>query len=248
MRLRNAVLVMAVLLAALPAGAAKKAGGYDLFIEGCHLNLPIPDVKGWLALTPDGRVFGAALIQKQFPTEYDELKNQCVAVKGIPLDLEAENKGGHSVHDNETPLTPLVRGPGLRAGKVRMARADSVYFPGHEKILEIPEYRGEIPISLGQKRYLLTLRTRQFEDYQLVLKDLQAKREQVIYQPEWLDMESDRFRLYWAGDLDRDGKLDLILNATHKYSHAFNVRLFLSGKAAKGQLVKEVATRLITGV
>jgi len=46
--------------------------------------------------------------------------------------------------------------------------------------------------------------------------------------------------LRWAGDLDGDGKLDLILAADHHYNLS-TTRLFLSSRAKKGELVQEVA-------
>lgn len=46
--------------------------------------------------------------------------------------------------------------------------------------------------------------------------------------------------LIWAGDLDQDGKLDLLLDLTQHYN-VEDIVLFLSSKAEKGNLVKFVA-------
>lgn len=46
--------------------------------------------------------------------------------------------------------------------------------------------------------------------------------------------------LMWAGDLDRDGRLDLILNLTNHYNVSLYA-LFLSSKAGPGELVRKVA-------
>jgi hypothetical protein len=47
----------------------------------------------------------------------------------------------------------------------------------------------------------------------------------------------------WAGDLDRDGKLDLVVNLSRKYSlHPY--RLLLSSKSKATQLVGEAAVFL----
>ena len=54
------------------------------------------------------------------------------------------------------------------------------------------------------------------------------------------------WRLLWAGDLDGDGKLDLYINVTQHYNVS-EKRLFLSSRAAQGQLVKEVAEFVTTG-
>jgi hypothetical protein len=50
----------------------------------------------------------------------------------------------------------------------------------------------------------------------------------------------------WVGDLDRDGKVDLILDASDHYNVG-ELGLYLSGKAEPGSLVKLVATRRTTG-
>jgi hypothetical protein len=54
------------------------------------------------------------------------------------------------------------------------------------------------------------------------------------------ETDTDGWSLRWAGDLDGDGKLDVLLTAdTHYAVETF--RLFLSSKAKKGQLVGEAA-------
>jgi hypothetical protein len=53
-------------------------------------------------------------------------------------------------------------------------------------------------------------------------------------------VDDPHFYVEWAGDLDRDGRLDLVVNFSRKYSiHPH--RLLLSTKAKKGQLVGEAA-------
>lgn len=48
------------------------------------------------------------------------------------------------------------------------------------------------------------------------------------------------FQLEWAGDLDRDGKTDLLISNDHEKSHDFH--LYLSSKAGPGESVFKVAT------
>lgn len=45
--------------------------------------------------------------------------------------------------------------------------------------------------------------------------------------------------LFWAGDIDRDGKLDLYMDLSNHYNVSRKV-LFLSSQAGKGRLVKEL--------
>lgn len=47
--------------------------------------------------------------------------------------------------------------------------------------------------------------------------------------------------LFWAGDIDRDGKLDLYLDLSPHYNASRKI-LFLSSQAGAGKLVKELAT------
>jgi hypothetical protein len=46
----------------------------------------------------------------------------------------------------------------------------------------------------------------------------------------------------WAGDLDGDGRIDLVLDDQPHYAYRVFYRLFLSGEAEPGKLVKEVAS------
>lgn len=48
--------------------------------------------------------------------------------------------------------------------------------------------------------------------------------------------------IVWAGDLDRDGRIDLLLDDRPHYACRMNYRLFLSGSAQHGRLVQEVAS------
>ena len=50
----------------------------------------------------------------------------------------------------------------------------------------------------------------------------------------------------WAGDIDRDGKLDLLLDLTY-HSNVSAPTLFLSSGADKGTLVAEIASFVTTG-
>ncbi|MBI1807320.1 MAG: hypothetical protein HYR76_09755 [Ignavibacteria bacterium] len=52
--------------------------------------------------------------------------------------------------------------------------------------------------------------------------------------------------ILWAGDLDRDGKLDLLLDLTNHYN-ASEPTLFLSSQATEGKLVAKVASHRSVG-
>jgi len=77
----------------------------------------------------------------------------------------------------------------------------------------------------------------------LVLVSGESK--QVLYSLEECGSDPSWY-LIWAGDLDRDGKLDLYLNVSQHYNIS-EKKLFLSSQAGKGQLVKQVAEFLTSG-
>ena len=52
--------------------------------------------------------------------------------------------------------------------------------------------------------------------------------------------DEPHFTVHWAGDLDRDGRLDMLVTFSHKYSYHPR-QLFLSSGARSDELVAEVA-------
>jgi len=76
------------------------------------------------------------------------------------------------------------------------------------------------------------------KDARLVL--ISGRSQQVLY---ILDVcgNDPNWYLVWAGDLDRDGKLDLYVNVTQHYDLSER-KLFLSSPARRGKLVREVGS------
>jgi hypothetical protein len=69
---------------------------------------------------------------------------------------------------------------------------------------------------------------------------------QVVARGLGLDSGDASPALLWAGDLDRDGRLDFLLDATD-HNNVTNWVLFLSGGAAEGELVRRAAVFRTTG-
>jgi hypothetical protein len=99
--------------------------------------------------------------------------------------------------------------------------------------------RRPLKIALGRQQYEVRLQAARKDlfDARVILTD--GRRTQVLYEADGF-ADEPHFDVVWAGDLDRDGRLDLVVNLSRKYSvHPY--RLLLSSKASKTQLVGEAA-------
>lgn len=154
-----------------------------------------------------------------------------------------EKTTGHfdePVYDLETrPRSAIVALPAgvVRAGpivKAQVVEAEG-FFPWRRKVIDI---------VLGKRAY--TIRAEGFDEtakqQRVILSD--GERNQVLFDS--LGVDEPQISVFWAGDLDRDGKLDLVMNLSPKYS-AWHVKLWLSTKAGKGELVGLAAAELTYG-
>jgi len=98
---------------------------------------------------------------------------------------------------------------------------------------------GRLRVALGSRKYEVSMQSARDDqtDAQIVLTE--GGRRQVLYSADGF-VDEPHYNVVWAGDLDRDGRLDLIVNLHRKYSwHPY--RLLLSSAAAAGQLVGDAA-------
>lgn len=101
------------------------------------------------------------------------------------------------------------------------------------------QYEGALEAAVGTSRYRVYLEAKDphLADAKVILSH--AGRTQVLYSADGF-VDEPHFDVVWAGDLDRDGKLDLVVNLHRKYSwHPY--RLLLSTKARGRGLVGEAA-------
>jgi len=119
--------------------------------------------------------------------------------------------------------------PGLRAGTIRSAGIVNHELSGIRSLR----------ISVGTRRYEIQLRSQRDDLSDAAVMLTEGSRTQVLYSADGF-ADEPHFDIAWAGDLDRDGRLDLIVNLSRKYSwHPY--RLLLSSKASASQLVGDAA-------
>lgn len=221
---------MALSLLALVAGFALQPTGLQ------HAGEPIArDGERWLALrTTDGAATLASAIVHVRPA-HDPIVDEPPAATGLEVTID----GGDAV--------VLLRGPGLLPGVVDSAGAAAL----------APITRSPLGMELGGRDYRVSLRCdRGAPDTprpcRIVLEaGTQTQSLLDITATESPDgdlMLGDDAspRLWFAGDLDRDGRLDLILDTADHYN-VTRPTLLLSSQARPGELVREVAVHESVG-
>jgi hypothetical protein len=124
--------------------------------------------------------------------------------------------------------------PGLSAGRIQNAGVVN-----HEL-----HHDGPREILLGARRYHLRLQSAREDLFDAKVILTEGQQTQVLYSADGF-ADDPHFQIIWAGDLDRDGKLDLVVNLHRKYSwHPY--QLLLSSRAAPGELVGQAAV-FVTG-
>jgi hypothetical protein len=155
-----------------------------------------------------------------------KLEPVTMTVRGRPRDTNDEQELETVSVDVSAPVAFAVRCiPGIRAGRMHSAAVTN----------ERLRPRHTMRVSLGSRWYSLHLDTSREDmaDAKVIFAD--GERTQVLYSADGF-ADEPHFEVVWAGDLDLDGRLDLITNFERKYSiHPY--RLLLSSKAERGQLV-----------
>lgn len=124
---------------------------------------------------------------------------------------------------------PLVL---MRVGELEEGDVATV-FSGNE---EIGRDAGK-ELQLGPSKYALFARDSEPETREIIVRFGGIEQQIAVVQGCCNDAQPT---LLWAGDLDGDGKLDLLLNVTMHYAHS-ELALFLSSRATGGELLRDVA-------
>lgn len=163
-------------------------------------------------------------------------------VRDVVLDPEdGEFTGKEIVTDNTAASVFLVKGPiALEAGAVKTVFFGSAPLPGRGQ--EDLSLSLAMPTGVDQPSYHSpSLENFSHNDtLHTVLTFFESRERQT--QPYNLGPCCDMARptLIWAGDLDRDGKLDFLIDTTRYYSVS-ELTLFVSSAAQAGEIVRPIA-------
>ena len=146
-----------------------------------------------------------------------------------------EGWGRHTyVVEPETPVLLLVGLPQLRPGPAEtvLRWTESMYFGGQS-----------VDVVLGSMEYSIAVPGEDPGTCDAVVTLSHGARSQVLFRAEdeqLLSCDEPHFDVHWAGDLDGDGRLDLLATFSVKYSDHPR-RLYLSSAADEGSLVGQVS-------
>jgi hypothetical protein len=213
--------------------------------------MPCSILKGWLmysiamavllVVTAESPVRGEILVQGLFHEEevqahsgeswlclfstsaQEELRQCTIEVKRAYDPVSEDNSGKEvSLRGGGNALVLARNLPMLRPGPVR------TYFLGTAPV------RPETHLEVGGNRQLKIWLQPEKESYALVLSDGEST--QILRGAPAYDTEGRPPTLLWAGDMDKDGKLDLLMDITNHYNVS-EIALFLSSLAGSGELV-----------
>jgi hypothetical protein len=208
-------------LAALGLPATPQAGGTVLTLDDAGSSFlftrPFPtDGRAWFGVFSDGDGSRIAPVDVHWTAE-----------------LDAGDSTFALILSTDVPTLLVADVPGIRPGPVMAV------FPFAQPLTA--EERSQT-IALGTTTYALTLggSDPMLCDATVALSD--GTRSQPLYSAvqQVFSCDEAHFAVDWAGDLDGDGRLDLVTTFSPKYS-VFPRRLYLSTAAAAGDLVGLVA-------
>lgn len=169
------------------------------------------------------------------------------AVHDALLDAPGETTGREIGSDDESAVTVYLRGAALRAGTVAMADvvsgdAASLHAASQSFVFRDASYRIETHCDMeaaqlvsGQRQYPCRLLLHAPEATQML-----ASRTGYFETGSDVLQFDGQLQLLFAGDLDRDGRLDLLLDMSD-HDNVSRPTLWLSTEAAAGDVVGEAA-------
>lgn len=211
--------------------------GYRILTPGCHHYDEVKAIteSNWYGLSNSNKTFTLKSVNVSLDKCHD-----------VVVDEEGDTTGVLVISEGE-PLF-LIQSPNqMVEGKVAsLLIASQELEPG--KLVGLGSF-DERHFSLAVTGNITDEGNRQpydllIKNYQLKLYDQDAN-SQILVEFEQISYEGLPM-IYWAGDLDRDGSPDLILDIRNHYNVS-HYALYLSSAADEGQMVKFVAELRTTG-
>jgi hypothetical protein len=187
-----------------------------------------PPLSGelWLGLFPTGQGFELRPARLMVSVSHEDL--------GVGSDRTRLTTTHIAVRGRQSPIFLLKTGGQLAPGPVPAA------FAG-----ELPLHPGKfVRLLLGGREYLLELQTAASTTSEQGIRGSLILDSQSFFEG-WVPRDHATWSLLWAGDLDRDGKLDFYLELGGGIGG--ERRLFLSSAAKKGEPVGLAAYFLTLG-
>lgn len=192
--------------------------------------VPHPDGSSWLALIVENDQSRLEPVRLRITQVYDPI-------------VDNDEKGPHTgkIVTTEPALNAmlLVQGAVLREGAVKSAAVAGSKTGLAEKTIsfESSAYTLSVSSGCGQEK----------SPCQWILS--QGGKTQMLHEiyvtnaeDNALDTDSPNTGIVWAGDLDGDQRLDLILDVSNHYNSVADLKVFLSSQAKQDQLVGEAGT------
>lgn len=190
----------------------------------------------WWGIFPEGDGFTLQQAPVTISAEFDAM-----------MDQEGQATGKRVKVPQEAEPVLLVYGiKGLKEGRLNTTKrriSENMVEPGQSIDLELTGDESHISTKLEISGSMITPEgqsDRLPEDFEFTLVRISGSRTVRQSLAKLPGITDGKPRLVWAGDLDRDGRVDVLLNTTDKY-FVTHLVLYLSSAAKKGQLVGKVA-------
>jgi len=111
------------------------------------------------------------------------------------------------------------------------------------RALDLSPRRSQHTLDVRNRRYTVRLETSRPDQCDAVIVVEGEGRRQILFDaaaPAEFSCDEPHFEIIWAGDMDRDGRLDLLVTFSRKYSY-YPRRLLLSSAAPEADIVGEAA-------
>lgn len=224
---------------------AATAGPVEILLTGTWHGDEVQAEPGpdWWGIFPEGDGFTLQLAPVTMTLEEDGIVDDPGEMTGKKVSVPQEASPVLLVRGLKEPVQGTIAVPESQP-------AGTLLYPGQSLYLSLPQAQSEPSlrlVALGVARERTDFPDIGIYDYELRLYQNSSQGTITQSLRSFPNLDSDaQPRLLWAGDLDRDGRMDLLFDLTDHYNVS-RLTLFLSSAAKEGELVGKVAEWITTG-